>query len=57
MAAAGEQTHGRTVPLHDEPITVVLDLVHHRPLANESMPQSLARPAEPVLIQINRQPL
>jgi hypothetical protein len=27
-AAAGEQVHGRTVPAHDQPISVVLNLVH-----------------------------
>jgi hypothetical protein len=28
VAAAGEQAHGRAVAAHDQPIAVVLDLVH-----------------------------
>jgi hypothetical protein len=28
VAAAREQVHGRAVPAHDQPIAVVLDLVH-----------------------------
>jgi hypothetical protein len=28
VAAAGEQPHGLAVPAHDQPVAVVLDLVH-----------------------------